>query len=107
MHVTPEWVPYPDNYADDVIRVTGDVDNGFVVEPISASCKVHLRVKVKDVLTRLELFVDKDTFGSHVIGICGNCNDIDDDYESLEDSGRLDDPIRIAMPLDDFSFIPN
>ena len=96
--VASQWVAYPTNFTDGLIKVSGDIDSGFVLEPEDASCKIQFYAKIDDERTVSAAFVDKAQYSQQVAGICGNCNDVLDEYDGLPDSDSPDNVIRVVTP---------
>jgi len=68
---------------------------------------MRLYVKMDGIRSEVALLVDGTMFGSHLTGVCGNCNGVDDDYDGLSNGYSLDLPITIASPKSTFTFIPD
>jgi len=78
--------------------MTGDIDVGFTLIPEDVTCKLRFYAKFADELSVMAAFVDKAQYGQYLSGICGNCNDVADDYDRLPNAGSLDDVLRIVTP---------
>jgi hypothetical protein len=65
-------------------------------------CNVHAYAKMDGIFSKAALYIGKTLFGSFVGGLCGNCNDVEDDYDVLGlNKSAVDAPIQIA---DKFTF---
>ena len=90
------WIDNPDNYSDSNIKVSSDGDGGYYIDPAMDGCNLRFYAKIDDIFSKIAIFVNKEQYGEHLNGLCGNCNDVVDEYDSLPDGNSLYAPINIT-----------
>jgi len=94
--ITPNWITDPDNYTDGDSKVTGNLEDGYIMESVDPECKVKFYGKINDSDTVIAIYIDKEFYGTGMIGLCGNCNGVNDEYDRIENGDSLDAPLRIV-----------